>query len=141
MPAPASPQSTAPTSEWPMRPSPGLLFRITFVDSADPGQDFPQLVIRLDDGAERRHGHAAGAAQMLEAGLLHIHCAQGNESEQSVVVQPKEPDIAREGRTHPPAARTAMTAAATVAHEQLVSLIDYILLTGVVGILEAALRS
>ena len=92
------------------------------VHRPDPGDDLPQIVVGLHDGAHRRHrpDHVLRALAAI-ALLLQLVGAERDQAEQRVVVLAVDPDLIGEGRAHAAAAGAAVTAIAAGGHEFLVA--------------------
>src|SRR5262245_12533246 len=87
----------------------------------DPGDDFPDVVVRLEDLAEMRHRPDHVLRALAHEALLRKRIAraqasgaEGNHAEQRVVVVSVNPNFVGERRRHSAAATTAMTAVAVM---------------------------
>ena len=111
------------------------------VHRADEGDDPPQVVAGLDDGAEGRH--RPNHDLVLDAGVaLFLQCvgAKRDEAEQRVVAGAIDPSVVGQRRAHAASAAASMTAIATGREVSVMTLLGDGSNVGVVGILQLSLR-
>src|SRR5579883_428551 len=118
----------------------GVLIRLDL----DPGDDLPEIVIALDDAAERRHRRDDVLDRLAGKALgLEILRAEGDEAEQSVVGIAVDPDAVRDRRAHAAAAAAAVATGAAVPGENLLTFLGELLVVagflGRVRVLERSL--